>query len=136
MARPHALKILAAWLSDDDEFRERFRREVELAATLSHPHIVGVHDHGEFNGQLWIAATTGSLNDVQTQDVITKPAPAVTPLLQTAVIVPVILGVLLYGTVAFAILECSSQGSGGCDGVARRLIGRGLRGFVWPDTAA
>jgi serine/threonine-protein kinase len=26
-----------------------------LASTLSHPHIVGVHDRGEFSGQLWIS---------------------------------------------------------------------------------
>lgn len=26
-----------------------------MAATLFHPHIVGVHDRGEFNGQLWIS---------------------------------------------------------------------------------
>ena len=37
------------------EFRERFNREADLAATLWHPHIVGVHDRGEFNGQLWIS---------------------------------------------------------------------------------
>ena len=39
----------------DDEFRERFNREADLAAGLWHPHIVGVHDRGEFNSQLWIS---------------------------------------------------------------------------------
>ena len=42
-------------MSADNEFRERFNREAELAATPHNPHIVGVHDRGEFNGQLWIS---------------------------------------------------------------------------------
>jgi serine/threonine-protein kinase len=42
-------------LTDDEEFRARFRREAELAASLWHPHIVGVHDRGEFNGKIWIS---------------------------------------------------------------------------------
>ena len=55
LPRHDALKILPAEMSADHEFRERFNREAELAATLYHPHIVGVHDRGEFNGQLWIS---------------------------------------------------------------------------------
>jgi len=55
LPRHDALKILPAEMSADREFRERFNREAELAATLYHPHIVGVHDRGEFNGQLWIS---------------------------------------------------------------------------------
>ncbi|HEY6649390.1 MAG TPA: serine/threonine-protein kinase, partial [Mycobacterium sp.] len=39
----------------DEEFRARFKREAELAATLWHPHIVGGLDRGEFNGRLWIS---------------------------------------------------------------------------------
>ncbi|HSU94339.1 MAG TPA: serine/threonine-protein kinase, partial [Gemmatimonadaceae bacterium] len=51
--RPVALKVLqpdlAASLGP-----ERFRREVETAAQLQHPHILGVHDSGETaDGQLW-----------------------------------------------------------------------------------
>lgn len=42
-------------MSANSEFRSRFNREADLAATLYHPHIVGVHDRGEFNGQLWIS---------------------------------------------------------------------------------
>jgi hypothetical protein len=54
LPRREALKILAATASSDSEFRNRFNREAELAAALWHPHIVAVHDRGEFNGQLWI----------------------------------------------------------------------------------
>jgi serine/threonine protein kinase, bacterial len=54
LPRREALKILAAAATSDSEFRQRFNREADLAATLWHPHIVAVHDRGEFNGQLWI----------------------------------------------------------------------------------
>lgn len=55
LPRREALKILPADVSTDPEFRGRFAREADLAATLYHPHIVGVHDRGEFAGQLWIS---------------------------------------------------------------------------------
>ena len=55
LPRRDALKILAANLTTDNEFRQRFSREADLAAGLSHPHIVGIHDRGEFQGQLWIS---------------------------------------------------------------------------------
>ena len=55
LPRRDALKVLAKEMTADGEFRERFNREADLAATLWHPHIVAVHDRGEFDGQLWIA---------------------------------------------------------------------------------
>jgi serine/threonine-protein kinase len=55
LPRRDALKILFESLSSEDEFRERFVREADAAAGLYHPHIVEVHDRGEFNGRLWIA---------------------------------------------------------------------------------
>ncbi|WP_375488010.1 serine/threonine-protein kinase, partial [uncultured Mycobacterium sp.] len=55
LPRRDALKVLAKDMTADGEFRERFNREADLAATLWHPHIVAVHDRGEFDGQLWIA---------------------------------------------------------------------------------
>ncbi|OMC44465.1 serine/threonine-protein kinase [Mycobacterium sp. IS-1264] len=54
LPRLDALKILPAALTEDGEFRQRFNREADLAAALWHPHIVGLHDRGEFEGQLWI----------------------------------------------------------------------------------
>lgn len=53
--RRDALKLLGRDISADHNFRERFLREADLASTLSHQHIVGVHDRGEDAGQLWIA---------------------------------------------------------------------------------
>ena len=55
LPRQDALKILSMTSSADSEFRARFTREAELAATLRHPHIVGVLDRGEFDGRLWIS---------------------------------------------------------------------------------
>src|ERR1700760_4506567 len=55
LPRRDALKVLAKGMTADDEFRERFNREADLAATLFHPHIVAVHDRGEFDEQLWIS---------------------------------------------------------------------------------
>lgn len=55
LSRQCALKVLPVQVSADAEFRQRFYREADLAATFYHPHIVGVHDRGEFDGQLWIA---------------------------------------------------------------------------------
>lgn len=55
LPRQDALKVLRPEVSADGEYRERFHREADIAATLWHPHIVGVHDRGEFDGQLWIS---------------------------------------------------------------------------------
>jgi len=55
LPRNDALKVLPTTFTEDHEYRERFNREADIAATLWHPHIVGVHDRGEFNGQLWIS---------------------------------------------------------------------------------
>ena len=54
LPRQDALKILRLEVSADAEYRERFNREADIAASLWHPHIVGVHDRGECDGQLWI----------------------------------------------------------------------------------
>ena len=40
LPRQDALKILSSTSTVDEEFRARFIREAELAATLWHPHIV------------------------------------------------------------------------------------------------
>jgi serine/threonine protein kinase, bacterial len=55
LPRRDALKVLPAALTADDEYRQRLSREADIAAELWHPHIVGVHDRGEFNGQLWLS---------------------------------------------------------------------------------
>lgn len=53
--RQDALRVLSAAASADDGLRARFQQRVEAAATLWHPHIVGVHDHGNHDGLLWLS---------------------------------------------------------------------------------
>ena len=55
LPRRDALKILPSELTANDEFRQRFNREADLAASLYNEHIVGIHDRGEYEGQLWIS---------------------------------------------------------------------------------
>ena len=55
LPRHDALKVLPAALTVNDEYRQRFNREADIAATLWHPHIVEVHDRGELDGRLWIS---------------------------------------------------------------------------------
>jgi serine/threonine-protein kinase len=55
LPRRDALKVLPTSVSADSAYRQRFHREADLAASLWHPHILAVHDRGEFEGQLWIS---------------------------------------------------------------------------------
>ena len=47
LERDVALKVLHPHLANDPTFLERLSREAKAAASLSHPHIVGVLDQGE-----------------------------------------------------------------------------------------
>lgn len=44
--RPVAIKVLNLDFASDENFRERFSREARLAASLSDPNIVAIHDFG------------------------------------------------------------------------------------------
>jgi YVTN family beta-propeller protein len=50
-----AIKVIAGDLSHDRGFRERFRRESRLAASIEHPNLVPVHHAGEEEGRLFLA---------------------------------------------------------------------------------
>jgi serine/threonine-protein kinase len=50
LERPVALKVLAAHLADDPEFRTRFLREARIAARLHHPNLVRTYDVSEVDG--------------------------------------------------------------------------------------
>jgi len=55
LGRPVALKILSADLAADPQFLDRFHREADVLARLSHPNIVAVYDRGEVDGQPYLA---------------------------------------------------------------------------------
>lgn len=55
LPRLDAIKVLSAELRSDSEYGQRFLREADLVSTLSHPNILGVHDRGESDGQLWMS---------------------------------------------------------------------------------
>ena len=52
--RPVAVKVLFPQLAADPSFVERFRREAQSAANLSHPNIVGVYDWGQEGNTYYI----------------------------------------------------------------------------------
>jgi serine/threonine protein kinase len=53
LERQVALKVLHPLLTRDAEVVERFRREAQLAARLSHPNIVDIYDIAGRSGLLW-----------------------------------------------------------------------------------
>ena len=73
LGRRVALKLLGGRYATDPEFRERFRREAQAAAGLTHPNIVGVFDRSEWDGTPYIAM---ELVDGQTlKDIVRERGP-------------------------------------------------------------
>src|SRR5262245_39934885 len=63
--RPVAIKFLSTELADSSA-RRRFQREAQMASFLNHPHILTVHDVGEFEGQQYLVTEFvdgGTLSD-------------------------------------------------------------------------
>ena len=65
LGRPAALKLLTPAFGEAD-FRTRFLRESQLAASLDHPSIVPVYDAGEEDGLLYIAMACVDGDDLKT----------------------------------------------------------------------
>jgi serine/threonine-protein kinase len=55
LERKVALKVIAPELANDHEFRARFLRESQLAASLEHPNVIPIYDAGEVDGVLFLA---------------------------------------------------------------------------------
>jgi serine/threonine protein kinase len=85
--RIYALKVLSPALAEDEQFRERFKREMRIAASLHHPNIVGIHYAGEHDGMLFFVmdyVTGTDLRDIIVRDGAIEPRRAVDLLEQCA----------------------------------------------------
>jgi tetratricopeptide (TPR) repeat protein len=89
LKRDVALKVITPHLSQDDEFRHRFRREFRAAASIQHPNVIPIHHAGEEGGQLYVTmryvegtdlarllATEGRLEPRQAASIIGQVADA------------------------------------------------------------
>jgi hypothetical protein len=65
-----AVKLVAPELADDPEFRSRFERECEIAASLHHPHVLPIHDAGDQDGVLYL--TMGFVDGTDLRDLLDK----------------------------------------------------------------
>ena len=54
LQRPVALKLILAEHSQDERFRERFRRESQITAAIDHPNVIPIFDAGDEDGVLFI----------------------------------------------------------------------------------
>ena len=54
LERVVALKLIAPEFAADEEFRERFKRESRIAASINHPNVIPIHHAGEEDGHLFI----------------------------------------------------------------------------------
>ena len=93
LPREDALKILRPDIADEG-FRQRFIREADLAAALSHPHIIGVYDRGEFEGQMWIA--TQYVDGTDAAELMRERFPVGMPAAEASAIVTAIASALDY----------------------------------------
>jgi serine/threonine protein kinase len=66
LPRTDVIKVLSPQLSADARFRERFLREVTRMSTLSHPHLMPIHDSGESDdGTLYLVMPYISNGDLR-----------------------------------------------------------------------
>ncbi|OBJ04961.1 serine/threonine protein kinase [Mycobacterium sp. 1482292.6] len=49
-----ALKLISQQFSGNPEFRARLQREADIAGRLTEPHVVPIHDYGEFDGRFYV----------------------------------------------------------------------------------
>jgi serine/threonine protein kinase len=77
LEREVALKVLHPYLTSDPAVMERFRREAQLAAQLSHPNIVNIFDTGGRAGLLWY--TMAYVDGVNLATLVKKDGPQPIP---------------------------------------------------------
>ena len=71
--RMRALKVVSPRLSADARFRERFRRESRLAASIEHPNVIPVHQAGEEGGHLYLAMRLVEGGDLRHMVIVEGP---------------------------------------------------------------
>jgi serine/threonine-protein kinase len=126
-ARTLALKVLAPELDGDPAARSRFLAEVELLAAVEHPHIVPIHDAGEFGGRLWLTMRLlggPSLRTLVERRGPLAPGPAVELLAPIASVLDALHGAgLVHGDVgpANVLLDVHGEPYLTDFGIARRL---------------
>src|SRR3954447_8728615 len=55
LGRRVALKVISPELADDPGFRERFKHESRIAASIDHPNVIAVYEAGEVEGLLFLS---------------------------------------------------------------------------------
>jgi serine/threonine protein kinase len=87
LGRIYALKVLRPELADDENFQERFRREMQIAASLNHPNVVAIHHAGEGDGMLFFVMDFiygADLHDIMRKSGSLEPSRATALLTQLA----------------------------------------------------
>lgn len=94
LARRVALRVLPAAAIADNEFRQRFLREADIAARLHHPNILAMYDRGECDGRLWI--TTEHIDGTNVGQLMAKRYPSGMPAGEVLAIIAAVAGGLDY----------------------------------------
>ena len=79
LERPVALKLIAPELAEDGDFRDRFLRESQLAASLENASVVPIYEAGEADGALYLAmryAEGGDLHSLLAEEGRLEPSRA------------------------------------------------------------
>jgi serine/threonine protein kinase, bacterial len=87
MNREVAVKVLSPELATEPGYRERFRREISIAAQLSNPNIIPVYEAGEIDGRLYLTMPLVS-DGISVQDLLRRDGP-LRPMVAARVIVQV-----------------------------------------------
>ena len=64
--RPVALKVIATEFAENLDFRNRFKSEAQLAASIDHPNVVPIFETGESEGTLYLAMRYVEGTDLRT----------------------------------------------------------------------
>ena len=85
--RQVALKVIAAGVAGDGEFRARFERECRVAASIDHPHVVPIYHAGQESDRLYVTMryiAGADLRAVLAEEGRVEPARAVALVAQVA----------------------------------------------------